>query len=239
MATSPQSRFPALAILVGLSGCAALAISTHTKLISTAAAAISAVIWTAFVGLTSKIWGRVEKTVVDLVGDALDIHIREFASRYRKRYLQHLQHLHRTFDVKGLSTQGIYALEIDQVYVELTIDPRQASEASPNPISKSVQGSRHDIWTFLVSPQMQKQDFAILVAPGSGKTTLLKHITLGLAANRGKFHGIKRTPVLVFIRDHAVAIGSRPNQTIADVVNESASKMGIPAPAGWFQREFD
>src|SRR5258708_10083877 len=62
MATSPQSRFPALAILVGLSGCAALAISTHTKLISTAAAAISAVIWTAFVGLTSKIWGRVEKT---------------------------------------------------------------------------------------------------------------------------------------------------------------------------------
>jgi hypothetical protein len=242
MSEPTQSKFPALTILLGLSGWFALAISSHNKLISTAAAAIGAVVWAALVGLTSKIWARVEKTVVELAGDALDIHIRDFASRYRKRYFHHLQHRHRTFDVKGLSTQGIYALEIEQVYVELIVDPRQAAEASPDPISKTIPDGRydgHDIWTLLRSPQMKRQDFAILGAPGSGKTTLLKHITLGLAANRGKCRGIRRIPVLLFIRDYAAAIGSNPNQTIADVADAAASAMGIPAPTGWFWREFD
>jgi len=153
MPDPPQSRFPTLTILLGLSGWAALGFSTYTKLIPTAAAAIGAIIWTALVGLTSKIWSRVEKTAVELIGDWLDIHIRDFASRYRKRYLDHLQHRHRTFDVKGLSTQGIYALEIEQVYVELTVNPRQAAEASPDPIAKPAPGGRHDIWTLLNSPQ--------------------------------------------------------------------------------------
>jgi hypothetical protein len=200
------------------------------------AAAVGGVVWTVFVGLTSKIWARVEKTIVELAGDALDIYIRDFASRYRKRYLEHLKQRHRTFDVKGLSTQGIYALEIEQVYVELTVDPTMADNASVNPIAKTDSG-RHDIWTFLNSPQMTRQDFAILGAPGSGKTTLLKHITLGLAANHGKFEGLKRLPVLLFIRDHAAEIGSNPKQTIADVAEQAAIKMGIPAPAGWFARE--
>ncbi len=229
-------RFPALTIFVGISGWAALFFSSHNRLISTGAAAVGAVMWTALVGVTSKIWARVEKTVVDLAGDALDIHIRDFASRYRKRYLQHLQHRHRSFDVKGLSTQGIYALEIEQVYVELTVDPTRADSASSNPVSKPNSG-RHDIWTFLTSPQMRRQDFAVLGAPGSGKTTLLKHITLGLATHRSNFRSLKRLPVLLFIRDHAATVGSNGAQTLADVAEEAAIKMGIPAPAGWFGRE--
>jgi hypothetical protein len=229
-------RFPTLSVLLWLSGSAALFFSSHNKLIGTASAAILGVVWTAFVGLTSKIWARVEKTIVELVGDALDIYIRDFASRYRKRYLEHLQHRHRTFDVKGLSTQGIYALEIEQVYVELTVDPTLAGKASANPIAK-IEGGRHNIWTFLSSPQMKQQDFAVLGAPGSGKTTLLKHISLGLAANKGKFQGVKRLPVLLFIRDHAASIAAKPDKTIADVAEEAATKMGIPSPAGWFDRE--
>jgi len=188
------------------------------------------------VGVTSKIWARVEKTIVDLCGDALDIYIRDFASRYRHRYLEHLQQRHRVFDVKGLSTQGIYALEIEQVYVELTVDPTMADKASANPIAKT-SGGRHDIWTLLISPQMKRQDFAVLGAPGSGKTTLLKHITLALAAKRGKFKGLNRLPILLFIRDHAATIAANPRQTIADVATQAAEKMGIPAPAGWFGRE--
>jgi hypothetical protein len=238
MAEPAHPRFPALTVLLSISGWAVLAISNHTKLISTTAAAVGAVIWTALVGLTSKIWARAEKTVVELAGDALDILILDFTSRYRKRYFQHLQDRHRTFDVKGLSTQGIYALEIEQVYVELAVDPTQAFRVSPDPISKPIQGSQHDIWTLISSPQMKKQNFAILGAPGTGKTTLLKHTTLELAANHGKSRGIRLMPVLLFIRDHAAAIGSKPSQTIGDVAEEAASRMGIPAPPGWFGREF-
>ena len=65
-------RFPALTIFLGLSGWAALFFSSHNRLISTGAAAAGAVMWTALVGVTSKIWARVEKTVVELAGDALD-----------------------------------------------------------------------------------------------------------------------------------------------------------------------
>src|ERR1035438_6703224 len=192
MLDSSKRKFPALTILLTAAGWAALAISTHTGVISAAAAAIGAVVWTALLGLTSKIWAHVEKTVVELAGDALDVYIRDFASRYRKRYLEHLQHRHRTFDVKGLSTQGIYALEIEQVYVELSFDPKQAALASSHPVPKGPPGRRHTVWTFLRYPQMKHQHFAILGAPGAGKTTLLKHITLGLAANRGRFHGLNR-----------------------------------------------
>lgn len=236
MTETARSRFPALSILLGISGWIGLFFSSHAHLISTVAAAVGGVVWTAFVGVTSKIWARVEKTVVELVGDAMDIYIRDFASRYRKRYLEHLQHRHRTFDVKGLSTQGIYALAIEQVYVELTVNPTLAGEASVDPIAKAV-GGQHDIWTFLTSPRMKNHDFAVLGAPGSGKTTLLKHVTLGLAANRGNFRGLKRFPVLLFVRDHAAAIGANPQKTIADIAEEAAAKMGIPAPAGWFGRE--
>ncbi|HET6841418.1 MAG TPA: NACHT domain-containing protein [Candidatus Angelobacter sp.] len=236
MTDSHRYKFSVSSILLGLSGYMALFFSSHSKLISAAVAAIGGVLWTAFVGITSKIWVRVEKTIVDLCGDALDIYIRDFASRYRKRYLEHLQQRHRAFDVKGLSTQGIYALEIEQVYVELTVDPTMADKASANPIAKS-NGGRHDVWTFLTSPQMQRQDFAVLGAPGSGKTTLLKHITLALAAKRGKFKQLKRLPILLFIRDHAAAIAKNPEQSIADVATQAAEKMGIPAPVGWFGRE--
>jgi hypothetical protein len=38
--------------------------------------------------------------------------------------------------------------EIEQVYVELTVDPKQAAEVSPHPIPKVVIGGRHDIWNF-------------------------------------------------------------------------------------------
>jgi hypothetical protein len=235
----PHSRFSTLTVLLSLSGWISLIISSHGKLISTAAAAVGAVLWTAFIGFTSKIWARLEKTLVELVGDALDVHIRDFASRYRKRYLRHIQDRHRTFDVKGLSTQGIYALEIKQVYVELIVAPKHADKVSPDPISKPIPGGRHNIWTLLKSMQTRRQNFAILGAPGSGKTTLLKHIALGLAENRGKFRGLKFMPVLLFIRDLAATIGAKPNQTLADLADESAARMGIPAPAGWFGRELD
>ena len=44
----------------------------------------------------------------------------------------------RAFDVKGLSSQGIDSLEIEQVYVELTVDPKQAAGVSPHPMHKGV-----------------------------------------------------------------------------------------------------
>jgi hypothetical protein len=42
-------------------------------------------------------------------------------------------------NVKGLSTQGTYTLELEQVYVELTITPSALTTDSLNPVSSAAQ----------------------------------------------------------------------------------------------------
>jgi NACHT domain len=236
-----KSKFSTLSALLGVAGWAILAVSAHGKLINTFAATIVGAIWTAFLGLTAGIWSRVEKTLVELAGGEIDVLLRDIFSGYRKRYQGHVRKRYGTFDVKGLVTQGPFSLQIEEVYVELAVAPKQAAKVSGHPLPNvTVTEGRHDLWTFLGYSQNGIPNLAILGAPGSGKTTLLKHLTVGLAARRGHHRlGVKRTPVLLFIRDHAAAIVADPEQTIIDVVNASTRKMNIPAPEGWFEREFN
>jgi hypothetical protein len=235
----PKLKFPLLPVLLCVGGWTGLALSTQNKLIGAAVAAFAGLVWAVIVGLLSKIWAGVEKTLVDLAVEWINVQIRYCLFGYRKRYLDHIRHRYGTLDVKGLVTQGPFSLEIEHVYVELAFAPNQASRVSGNPLPRAaVATGRHDIWSFLGSPQMGLRNFAILGAPGSGKTTLLNNITVVLAEHRGRRFGVRRTPVLLSIRDHAEAIAANPEQTIIEVVNNSLRKMAIPAPDGWFQREF-
>ncbi len=43
---------------------------------------------------------------------------------YGSYYARFLTFQHRDFDIKGLSTQSIYTLELEQVFVDLSIDPK-------------------------------------------------------------------------------------------------------------------
>jgi energy-coupling factor transporter ATP-binding protein EcfA2 len=130
-------------------------------------------------------------------------------------------------------------LEIEDVYVELEAAPKQAAKVSSDPLVKApLATGRHDLWNFLGSAQDGFRNFAILGSPGSGKTTLLKHLAVVLAAHRGYHRGVRRTPVLLFLRDHAETIAANPDQSIIEIVNISENKMEIPAPDGWFRREF-
>ncbi|MCA9964924.1 MAG: hypothetical protein KC423_11790 [Anaerolineales bacterium] len=145
-------------------------------------------------------------------------------SKPEKAYRQHLIYRHRDFDVKGLSTQGIYTLELEQVFVELSIAPQPPGKVPADPIQQlpdELRQGSHTIWQFLAAEPLQKQQFAILGAPGSGKTTLLKHMTLVLAAGKGK-ELPKKLPILLFLRDHAAAIatamGYEPKQVAAEPV---------------------
>jgi hypothetical protein len=196
------------------------------------------IVWGGFVGLITQIWDRVAKTIVEIVSSWLDEHIRDFAYGYRRRYFRHLIHRHRTFDVKGLTTQSVYSLEIEQVYVDLSIQPNQVTAASSSIIQKISSASGRGMWDFLASVQLKSQNFAIIGSPGSGKTTLLKHITLALAAHNGIYNAQKYIPVLLFIRDHAELIGAKETVSVSleDVILESINRMGIPAPVDWFKR---
>src|ERR1700730_13057059 len=68
-------------------------------------------------GFLGKIWQKLESRWVDRMAEWFDHWTLSVLSRYRKQYCQYLGFQHRDFDVKGLSLQGPYTLELNQVFI--------------------------------------------------------------------------------------------------------------------------
>jgi energy-coupling factor transporter ATP-binding protein EcfA2 len=196
-------------------------------------------------GFMAKVWQRLEKRWVDQVADWLDARVRGlFSGRgYRKRYLQHLVYRHRDFDVKGLTTQGIYTLELEKVFVELSVAPQPMHQVSPDPIRslpEALREGRHVVWDYLESEQMASQNLAIIGPPGSGKTTLLKHMALALATDKRRRQQVgapERLPILLFLRNHADAIKTSPDLPLVQAVQDNLAKWEMSAPPGWLEAQ--
>ncbi len=151
-------------------------------------------------------------------------------------YYDSLIYQHRSFDVKGLTTQGVYTLELENVFVDLALVPQQRQRASSDPlrtISKQPNKKRHDLWAYISSEKSRTRNLVILGAPGSGKTTLLKHVTLTLAAETPD-KKIDAIPILLFLRDHAAMIVKNPRYSIIDAIQEKLTLWQIEMPEDWF-----
>jgi hypothetical protein len=197
-------------------------------------------------GFIGKVWQRLEGRWVDRAADWIDTHLLSIFSGYKKRYLQHLIYQHRSFDVKGLSTQGVYTLELEQVFVELSLVSKPAHQTSADPVRnvpEELLTGRHLIWDYLKAEKMAQQHLAIIGAPGSGKTTLLKHITLALATGKRRHHGVdlpRKLPVLLFLRTVAEEVKADAQLTLVQAVRDSlAYSDGPAAPAGWLEAQLN
>lgn len=164
---------------------------------------------------------------------------------YKEEYFRVLHYQHRNFDVKGLTTQGVYTLELEKVFVDLALAPQsRGARVSADPlrsVPKNLKEGRHDLWTFLTDKQMTGRNLAILGAPGSGKTTLLKYITLMLAKDNDKSKApvqLDRTPVLLFLRDFGTKIANNPNFTLLDAIQERLGVWDAHIPSEWFEEIF-
>jgi energy-coupling factor transporter ATP-binding protein EcfA2 len=156
---------------------------------------------------------------------------------YKRAYYDHLYFQHRSFDVKGLTTQGVYTLELEKVFVDLTIAPQRNKRASTDPMRPmptKLQNGRHDFWTYLTSDNEKGHKLVILGPPGSGKTTLLKHAALQLASPE-KGNDLQKIPFLLFLRDHADHIEKDPNYTILDALAERLNLWEVDIPLAWFE----
>ena len=191
--------------------------------------------------LAAGIWKRLEKPWLDAAANWVDFHVQSFVSRFRKKYLEHLHYQCRDFDVKGLSTQGKYALELERVFVELRVDPtppHQVKAGAIAPLPAKLQAGSHDIWDFLATGR----NLAIIGPPGCGKTTLLKHLALAPTL-RGKHRGAKkapaRLPFLLYLRRHAAAIQNSKKYSLEDAIEKSEiiTKLKQRSPKGWFGRQ--
>src|SRR6266478_9090060 len=257
MSSSPPSspflnRFwPALLALLTLVGIPAGAIALfHNFLVEHPLLAIGiGILYEVIVfvfGFIGKVWQRLESSWVERTATWFDQRAQGLISRYRKQYYQYLYYQHRDFDVKGLSTLGTYTLELDQIFVDLRIDPTTALRATPNPIPASqalLEGS-NSIWDYLAPAQLSNQHLAVIGPPGSGKTTLLKHITLALAVpqKRGQQSRpakmLHKLPIFLFLRDHASMIREQAHYTLEDAILDHLNKWEQPPPPpGWFKRQ--
>lgn len=188
----------------------------------------------AVVGVFTGVWQKIQPKIVDDISNDILARMSKWGQgRFRHAYLQHLIYSHRTFDVKGLTTQSTFALELEKVFVDLNISP----EASPNSalVPEKLQEGGHSIWTWLNAPEITHM--AILGAPGSGKTTLLKFVTLTLAnRNRKSAKEIPdRLPILLFLRDYAQKIMEKPDTRLSELIEDSLKLMDEKPPDGWFQ----
>ncbi len=179
-----------------------------------------------------KVWSKLEPKAVDFIAQSVEHRVAVVLTGYRKLYAKHLYYKHRTFDVKGFSTQGKFALELENVYVDLDVDPATLGAISQDPLrlpKDAANSSDRSIFIWLKADPDHPRNFAIVGPPGSGKTTLLKHLALLLADRKAP---IRHTPVLLFLRDHAAAIGTNPEVKLTELIETSLKD--LPPPKGWF-----
>ncbi|HID52334.1 MAG TPA: NACHT domain-containing protein [Anaerolineae bacterium] len=161
---------------------------------------------------------------------------------YREKYLETLQYQHRTFDVKGLTTQGIFTLELARVFVDLGLG-QMGLRPSTDPIPRFAplqQRERRSIWEYLTAESLQNRNLAVLGAPGSGKTTLLKHLTLTLASPEvlpEQAQGMPQTPILLLLRDYAAIIESEPNFSLLTAVKQELARREEAIPLDWLVQD--
>src|SRR5260370_20541929 len=128
------------------------------------------------ISIISKIWQKLESPWINQIANWLDIRVRSIVSGYQGHYCQYLIYQHRDFDVKGLSTLGTYTLDLDQVFVDLSITPRLPHQTSADPLKlpEALRTGQHSIWYYLMSEPLIHQHLAIIVPPGMDKTTPFK-----------------------------------------------------------------
>jgi energy-coupling factor transporter ATP-binding protein EcfA2 len=235
---------------------------------------IGCTVWIAFTGFTAKVWKELEDEavkgtanlfrsapgkaaqIVARFRDWLWLTLTAWAPGYTNRYRKELIYRYGQFNDRGLGLINANRLNLEKVYVDLTIDADPALSRSLNDLLKRDFREARPIWDFLnqVKPGAT---LAVTGPPGSGKTTLIQHLLLVHARNRQRrfrargrvpfFVEIRRLPVMVGTEALAAwgateAVANRPNglpslaQVLTKLLPEQYRDFPAPSP-GWTERQ--
>ena len=194
-------------------------------------------------GFIGKVWLKLESPLVDHLAERIKLRTQRTFSHHRRHYCQYLTYEHQVFDVKGLSTRTAHDLELEQVFVELSINPKPAHQVTADPLGvpEELRQGEHAIWDYLSSASLANRHLVIIGAPGSGKTTLLKHIALTLAQPQRKKDPplaclSQMVPLLLFLRDHVSTIQEKSDFSLVDAVqNHIQRKWRSSIPSSWIE----
>ncbi|MGH3912041.1 MAG: NACHT domain-containing protein [Pseudonocardiaceae bacterium] len=173
---------------------------------------------------------RWEQRIVNCLDRALVHGTSRFDRRYREFMLASL----RFIDLKGLATIGFYTPELDEVFVDVSLAPREPNQASGSLLAvlPAEVTERHSLGEFLDRPQPVV--LAVIGVPGSGKTTLLRYTARQVCRTR---RGRRRTvPILLYLRDHVTVIVSTPDVALPELICSTLGRHGPDEPDGWFKQ---
>ena len=189
-----------------------------------------------FVSFLTGIWQKLQPLWIEAIANRINQIVRSALSCYHHYYCCYFTYEHRDLDMKGITTQGVYTLGLEDVFVELRIDPKASHFASADPLRVPDDSSQtlaqlpsgsHTIWEYLAAPRLRDQHFVVLGPPGSGKTTLLKHLGLTLV-DRKRARTAKRLrgklPVLLFLREHSKTMMDNAEYTLANALRQSVNR---------------
>lgn len=186
-------------------------------------------------GLARQVWRGYNDRLVKWITAGLD----RRTSRFGKRYRDHLLSDLRFIDLKGLAGR-FYTPELDEVYVDVALSPRDPDQVSSSdlPIQDigdlPAAGQRRLIGDFL--GRSQPRVLAVIGAPGSGKTTLLRHTARELCARRMQRRHRRNIPILLYLRDHAYTIVTQPQVALPALVATTLARYGLAEPLDWLER---
>jgi predicted NACHT family NTPase len=194
-----------------------------------------------FIGLGKKAGEEFAGEFGKVFGNNAAEWIRDHCAPFKMRYQAYLSDLVRHVDLKGFAQDTPFALDLIDVFVDLSLDPkslRNIPASAIQPLPEALATGRHSIWEYLEQPD---QRLAIIGSPGSGKTTLLKHIILsGCRLKTSKSHKAARAlPIFIEIRKHAKAIGDKPDYGIADAALDQFGSFGRKASKRWFDSKLE
>ncbi|GAA1263001.1 hypothetical protein GCM10009677_13320 [Sphaerisporangium rubeum] len=152
----------------------------------------------------------------------------------RGTYVRQLRDNVRAIETIGVATNPPYALQLRQVYVDVSLALKPPHDNGQSP-QNAPPGERRSLESFLrgdTSPVL-----VVKGDPGSGKTTLVRHTAQRLSGPTRP--GIRRPlPVLLYLRDHAAAVtGDQPPTLGAAAV--AAGWLHGKVPASWVERRLD
>jgi hypothetical protein len=137
--TSP-GRWPMLLLLgVAVFGPPSIAVLKFTQAITqnpwlTASLILLYEAIVVLISIVSGVWQQLKNSWVERIAAAIDSAVQNALSRYYHHYRAYFCYEHRDLDLRGMSIQGEYTLDLEDVFVELRIDPKPIHEASPDPL---------------------------------------------------------------------------------------------------------
>lgn len=208
--------------LLPAGGAASVYFASH----DTVLAAVSAVSL-GIIGFGRKVWKELEdeavkgtarmiraapSKAVQIVARSQDwlwLKLTAWAPGYTNAYRKELVYRYGQFNDRGLGLINANRLNLEKVYVDLSIDTDPALGRSLHDLLRRDFRDARPIWDFLNQVQ-PGATLAVTGPPGSGKTTLIQHLLLVHARNhQSRFRARGRVPFFVEIRRLPALVGDK------------------------------